>query len=606
MKRSLALFFVLVLTALLVSCTCGKSSSSSGKEAVNAFNNAIPILGGAELGGFSWRGTSWPTAHTVVKVDRTSDGCFLAEFTCKYKKGTKLVRKGKKADDMNIFAGECVELFLCPDPAKKVYYQIAISLTGAAYTARGRDTSWNAPGLKKEIKVYPDHYKVTVKLPFKAMGIAAPAKDAVWLVNFCRTHFGTGIREASNWAGSGNYHDVRSYGRIAFSPKGSSAFITLDSFLCRSDLVQFKLSMNKVDAPMEVWIKRKEIVKKAGIIPPGKPSMAFRIRMPESYIPLKYHEKVTLLIKNAINGKTVFARDLQVNNSFPNFLVLNKFYYNKGDKINFRIQPAAEKKVKNVTILLKSGSKTLLKKVFAGNGGSIETKGFKPGRYVLEATDGTNVSSRLFFIREKDYAPKGLPANKPLVIKKGKPGLPGVLTMNGKDLFLIGASTPHNGASYPSQHCFNLSYGAKYAVAPYAAIGTTPGKRLIRQPGTGYLYPPEKTFLANLVKVMAKRSISQPAFHRLTYEAQLDAYFPGKKKGSLVKGDTYDIHKKMYDAIKAKSPRLLISLQTERLETIPKFIRSCDILEIVPGGSYSIASMERLPEGIKAAADGCA
>ena len=610
MKKILFLLSFLTVTGLLVSCCCKNEKCASAAPAeklnIDIYKSATPILGGTLLKGFSWKGNIYPTQPTTVQVDRTSDGCFLAEFTCYHKKGAKIVKRGKKEDDMSIFAGEAVELFLCPDPATKVYYQFAVSPTLAAYTARGKDYSWNCPALQKKVQFFPDHYKITLKVPFKALGVKSPKNGEIWKVNFCRTHIGKGFRENSNWAGSGNYHDLDSYGQILFAPKNTASSITLDSFLCESGRIQFKLELSKMKNPLEVWVERRDFRKKAGIIPPGKNAVSFRLKMPDNYMPLKYEERVFITVKDAVSKKTVFARELNVSNNLPDFLVLDKFYCRKGDKVSFRVEPPITKKIKNVTILLKSGNKTVMRKIFAGNSGTVDTAKLKAGRYVLEATDGVSVASRVFFVRKKDFVPKTIPANKAIVKKKGLPGMPGVLTIDGKEIFLVAASTSYNGASYTSKNCFNYAYDAKYSASPFVRMSGTPGKRLIRKPRTGFLYLPEEKFLANLVKHFGKQDLSKPAIHRLTYEAQLPAFFPGKKKGSVVMGDTFAIHKKMYEAVKAKYPKAMLSLQTERFDTIPQFIHSCDIMEVVPKGSYSIASMVNMPCGIKAMADACA
>ena len=101
---------------------------------------------------------------------------------------THEVKMAAKTRDSEVWADDCVEVFVQPRPDREVYYHLAVNPVGTLYDARcdgGRfDTKWNASA-RVAASADDDAWKVEVAIPLADLGAHVEPGDT-WRFNLCR------------------------------------------------------------------------------------------------------------------------------------------------------------------------------------------------------------------------------------------------------------------------------------------------------------------------------------------------------------------------------------------------------------------------------------
>ena len=80
-----------------------------------------------------------------------------------------------------------VEIFLDVTGQRTGYYQFIVNANGALYDGKGKDTSWNAEGVRGASFIGKDYWTLEVFIPFEAFDDALPPGTGVtWYGNFTR------------------------------------------------------------------------------------------------------------------------------------------------------------------------------------------------------------------------------------------------------------------------------------------------------------------------------------------------------------------------------------------------------------------------------------
>ena len=125
------------------------------------------------------------------------------------------------APDSAVYADDCVELFLQPDPRAEVYYHLVANSRGALYDARcaadgATDKAWNS-GAAVKARVGERSWSVEMAIPLERLGVRAPAQGDRWRANLCRAERPS--RENSCWSPTGGgFHTPARFGWIGFGP----------------------------------------------------------------------------------------------------------------------------------------------------------------------------------------------------------------------------------------------------------------------------------------------------------------------------------------------------------------------------------------------------
>ena len=335
MKKS----FIFVLSALFSSilfsgccgnCTDKKCTAETKKTAADA-PILFPVAAyGDIISGFTTTSGAWAKSRTIVYTSCDKDKLSL-RFQSFIEPGKKIKYGGKKSDDMAIFGGENVEMFLCTEPETGKYYQFAVNPEGVMYSAVGKDPSWEPENVKVKTEMKKDFWIMDISIPFKTLGLpSAPAKGTVWNVNFCRNYHPYGYREVSNFAGISSYHDTKQFGKMVFDKKGSQSRITMESFQYSPGKVKAAFSMEKVNEPVTVEIIRGDFVHKTGNLP-SSGTVEITAELPSGYIPIKDMEPIYIRAVNSITGKGIFSRKLNVALEDKDMFMPDKFYYTAKD-----------------------------------------------------------------------------------------------------------------------------------------------------------------------------------------------------------------------------------------------------------------------------------
>ena len=527
---------------------------------------------------------------------RCDDSNLYIKTVCMIPPGEPLRIKGKEPDDLGIFSGECIEIFLCTDPAKGTYYQFAVSPNGCAYTARGQDKTWEPAGWSKKIRRENDRWILELTLPYRIFGLSKPKTGEIWGLHCARTFSPVkGNTERSRWCNISDYHDFKSYNRIVFGKVKNPPMVMLDDFQENGKgEVRADLMLDHVAGPVSLKISSgtREYRKR---VPAHTEKCFIQGIFPRQYIPLKDGHAYSVSVQDEKTGKILFQRDIGFDNNYSELLLPDKLYYVPADKqIRFTLGSCAFfswEKSQDLTVTLASNGKILRKMRCAGNG-SFSLEGLAPGRYLLEASNGQQRTSRVIYLLRKHDPISGLPSGSPFQIKGN------IFTAGETPVFLMGSS--YTGNPRPKEVCFNLRSG-NFGIAPNSVrlIGL-PGKRYDRKLGCYlYPYPGKDEFFQQISRYMKRFDHDSPKFFRMTYEAQIKTCFQAKG-GPLKEVDPALWHQEFYRYLKKDHPGFYYSLQTDKRSSIPELAPHCDIFEVTPSGSYSKsmlpALMKSLPE----------
>lgn len=189
---------------------------------------------------------SYPSATEILAEEQT-EAAFLHDdanlyVLCKAKvlKGRKLLADAKSRDSNNIWPDDLIEFFFQPDPAKKIYYHLAVNSAGAVYDARVKevvasaradltetrletDMAWNSEAqVVSEWQKGDPEWILKLKIPFAAFAGGGPVPGSVWRINVARSR-NNGSDNLSTWAFLGEsekgFHTLEAFRPLVFSER---------------------------------------------------------------------------------------------------------------------------------------------------------------------------------------------------------------------------------------------------------------------------------------------------------------------------------------------------------------------------------------------------
>jgi hypothetical protein len=126
-----------------------------------------------------------PRQPTTVAVDWNDDALDV-KFSCVDK---DLVGVEQGVDNIKLWRDDSVYVWLDPGHAHDVgnkAVMIQLSASGAWHDIRNGDAAFNVAGLKTEVAKTADGWTGRLQIPWKGLGVSAPAAGDVWGVNFTR------------------------------------------------------------------------------------------------------------------------------------------------------------------------------------------------------------------------------------------------------------------------------------------------------------------------------------------------------------------------------------------------------------------------------------
>lgn len=118
-------------------------------------------------------------------------------------------------DDITLFRGECVEVFIDPTHSRDLYYQFAVNPAGSLYDARRMDAGWDSNAVTFAV-VGQDHWSVEIAIPWECLGVT-PRVGAVVGLNINRQRHIGEPSQLSMWSRVRGFHDPERYGHLVLS-----------------------------------------------------------------------------------------------------------------------------------------------------------------------------------------------------------------------------------------------------------------------------------------------------------------------------------------------------------------------------------------------------
>lgn len=130
------------------------------------------------------------------------------------------IRASFAAHDQDVYADDCIELFLDVEGKRSRYYQIIANSRGAIYdgTAAGKD--WNTVGTKASPRKGKDRWSIEIFVPFTDFPEKPQVRiGSVWYGNFCRSRNTSKSQEIQRWS------TLKRYSNLDFSAFGKLRFV---------------------------------------------------------------------------------------------------------------------------------------------------------------------------------------------------------------------------------------------------------------------------------------------------------------------------------------------------------------------------------------------
>ncbi|MBR2372636.1 MAG: hypothetical protein IKA87_00230 [Lentisphaeria bacterium] len=519
-------------------------------------------------GGFADIRGVWSGNGDHVQISENASGLKFV-FHTGVKKGDYQVVRGKH-DSPLLLGGESIEVQLLPDPGSGVYFHIGFNPAGDIYSARKRDTSWEPAGLKIKLD---DWSKVTVELPFAALGVKRPAAGSVWKVNFCRTRAVKGVREHSSWSGISNFHDTARFGTLKFASPDVPQLIFGSQTATESQV--------RVVGKPNLLVEMQENGRKWQGRCTREGNWFFTA--PADWELLPKGNGVRKFTVTDKKGRVLLERSAKSAFDNKEILALDRFTYSPADRlIRWRsILPGK----KDFIISGPAGQKWSS----AAAAGEVKIPEM-PGRYVMTVNSSCGRMSRVFEVRElapilRDCSGKWE--------RKGN-----FLYCGGRMRFMLGGSqTPVVSMQYGN--AFNLANIKAGKVPNALTIESMGGKRLRRAPdGTGYLFAGDENSVREFCRKSAGVLAGKPLqISRIAYEAQMKSWFTIGKKPVLQ--DSAKVYLNMYRELKKHAPEQLFSIQIDNQNHAARFAPACDVFEIAVKGSYQVDPMPGIAGDIR-------
>lgn len=504
--------------------------------------------------------------------------------------GETFIGKGNADDDMSVFGGDILEFQVNPPNADNVYYHIAFSPSGFAYTARQRDISWNPKGMERESKPEGNKWAFKLFVPYEDMGTQKPQDGVQWRVNIARTNIDAqGTVETASFSGASDFHDTQQYTVVTFGGKATEPKPILKGLSSDGDSIKFMFERIANPAYTEVEYSIGDRKMMFQLVQEGK-YWVFTAPLHDGYVPMKAASVIAVKLKDKKTGKILFEKAAhQPEKYLNNDLMPDKFYYlaNDGDIVldhSFGAQAV-------ITLFSETGK--VLQVKAASSQVKLPLANLAPGRYIVEIRNETKRTSRVFFVLPEKPQLRPISENASFKITESN-----YFELDGTPTFLLGMS---DSAKYflHFEPAMNLLYARKGGqLNGVVNRGMPTGGKLHRRPITAYQFPDIESSAKSVRDFASKIDSKIPALYRIRYEAQIPGIIT-HEDGTTSLEDTKERFKRMYTEAKKANPDVIYSIHIDRKNRIDDFVQSCDVFEIALwSSSYAINLMYNLPNDI--------
>ena len=169
-------------------------------------------------GAFRTREGGLAMNQTAVKALYDDENLYLA-FMCADRNPRELKAVARQEKDIFAAQDDVLAIFVQPDAATPLYYQMAFNSKGIQFDQRvkggERDYDYH-PAWQAAVAVQDNCWSAEVKLPFQAFGLAGRG-DTPWRMNFFRV-MRNSVLPPTEWClAYGQWHSPDRFGRVEFS-----------------------------------------------------------------------------------------------------------------------------------------------------------------------------------------------------------------------------------------------------------------------------------------------------------------------------------------------------------------------------------------------------
>jgi hypothetical protein len=198
-----------------------------------------------------------PSQPTEARLLYTAKALYIA-FDCREAQMQKLFAKAKQHDG-NVWADDCVEVFLKTQPEGKPYFHFGLNVIGTRFDAvdrevRNPDDTWN-PEWRAAVSRGENGWQAEIEIPFAGLGSKGVKPGDVWSANLCREE--KPVVENTSWSPcKTGFHEPDRFGDLVFGGETTplvnvSRFsITLNGIIERAGEIQ-----NPGNSPVEVRLE---------------------------------------------------------------------------------------------------------------------------------------------------------------------------------------------------------------------------------------------------------------------------------------------------------------------------------------------------------------
>jgi hypothetical protein len=550
----------------------------------------------------------WAHKQTTVYVTYDNTYLYIA-FECNESTPEKIKKTAIKNDDLKIFGGETVELFLDTNHDHQTYYHIGINPWAAQYEAACsigekevfRKSNWN-PDWELKTRIGDNRWVAEMRIPLTSFGSDSPASGAVWGINFARSNR-TGKSGFASWAAvQEGFNRPDKFGKIIFGSPADVSY-SMSSFSTGSSARQNQPGSrirfrNGKNTPLTVRAQSAWGGVASSIVLSLAPKEEKEIFIPHNIIgdkrddiPLKYigQEELSLTVSNA---KTEEIYDSQkgmlIKQETERSLTIDRYYYTPDVE---KMQIAFTNKTKTdscfkVEIKKDANGKVLASKQISVSPDkndyviSFDIKDWDLGRYVVSANLTSEAGENLFSMRRVFFKVKETSAKIPSATPKISLRADGTILLDEKPFCPFLAHAP---ISPLTKDCFNVEYGERGLTSrPLTRrdIHLPPTIKAYDKKGDTIVFTPlpeEKKLFEDIRKVInADKADPLLLYWFMSYEAQLPMVRGREPKVFL--NNPQEL-RKISQFIKSIDPNHLTAIEIDHSDEEP-YKDSADVIEV--------------------------
>ncbi|PKL74916.1 MAG: hypothetical protein CVV27_18050, partial [Candidatus Melainabacteria bacterium HGW-Melainabacteria-1] len=160
-------------------------------------------------------GSARPQVGTEIRLSYDANGLYVSYINDEPR--TDRMKVSYRQESRLLHEDDTVQVFLAPLDQPQHYYYFVVNPANVRYERASFDSSWSAPW-QSATRQFSNGWIAELAIPFRSMGVKAPAKGKAWRANFCRRR-PQDIHDFHCWSVTfGGIHRTDRFGVLNFQP----------------------------------------------------------------------------------------------------------------------------------------------------------------------------------------------------------------------------------------------------------------------------------------------------------------------------------------------------------------------------------------------------